>query len=107
MVLPDPFRGMGTRRNSAETQQSGHTPRSGPEVKNGRSSARDGAEKAHMLDNPKRGELNSADNVRKRWKKNFSSVLSCIGKTTKEVCDRGSEVGTVYNWRNREEPVPH
>jgi len=30
-------------RNSTETQQSGHTPRSGPEVKNGRSSAKDGS----------------------------------------------------------------
>ena len=30
VVLPDPFRGMGARRNSAETQQSGHAPRSGP-----------------------------------------------------------------------------
>ena len=29
VVLPDSFRGMGTRRNSSETQQSGHTPRSG------------------------------------------------------------------------------
>ena len=27
VVLPDPFRGMGARRNSAETQQSGHTPK--------------------------------------------------------------------------------
>ena len=26
VVLPDPFRGMGARRNSAKTQQSGHTP---------------------------------------------------------------------------------
>jgi len=42
MVLPDPFRGMGAWRNSTETQQSGHAPRSGPEVKNGRSSAEDG-----------------------------------------------------------------
>jgi len=33
VVLPDPFRGMGVRRNSTVTQQSGHTPRSGPEVK--------------------------------------------------------------------------
>jgi len=40
VVLPDPFRGMW--RNSTEIQQSGHTPRSGPEVKNGRSSAKDG-----------------------------------------------------------------
>jgi len=30
-------------RNSTETQQSGHAPRSGPQVKNGRSSAEDGA----------------------------------------------------------------
>jgi len=42
VVLPDPFRGMG-RRETTETQQSGHVPRSGPEVKNGRSGADDGA----------------------------------------------------------------
>ena len=30
VVLSDPFRGMGAWRNSAETQQSCHTPRSGP-----------------------------------------------------------------------------
>ena len=30
VVLPNLFRGMGARRNSTETQQSGHTPRSGP-----------------------------------------------------------------------------
>jgi len=43
MALPVSFRGMVVRRNSAEHQQSGHTPRSGPEDKNGRSSAKDGA----------------------------------------------------------------
>jgi len=43
VVLHDPFRGMRAWRNSTETQQSGHAPRSGPEVKNGRSSAKDGA----------------------------------------------------------------
>jgi len=43
VVLPDPFRGMWEWRNSTETQQSGHAPRSGPEVKNGRSGAEDGA----------------------------------------------------------------
>jgi len=42
VVLFDPFRGMGAWRNSTETQQLGHVPRSGPEVKNG-SSAEDGA----------------------------------------------------------------
>jgi len=41
VVLPDSFRGMGAWRNSTEIQQSGHVPRSGPEVKNG-SSAKDG-----------------------------------------------------------------
>jgi len=41
VVLPDPFQGMRAWRNSMETQQSGHTPRSGPEVKN-KSSAKDG-----------------------------------------------------------------
>jgi len=43
VVLPDPFRRMGVWRNSTETQQSGCAPRSGPEVKNGRSGAEDGA----------------------------------------------------------------
>jgi len=43
VVLSDPFRGMGAWRNSTETQQLGHTPKSGPEVKNGRSGAEDGA----------------------------------------------------------------
>jgi len=41
VVLPDPFRGTRARRNSTETQQSGHAIRSGPEIKN-RSSAKDG-----------------------------------------------------------------
>jgi len=40
-VLSDPFRGIGAWRNSTETQQSDHAPRSGPEVKNVRSSAED------------------------------------------------------------------
>jgi len=42
-VLPDPFLGMGAWRNFTKTQQSGHAPRSGPEVKNGRSGVKDGA----------------------------------------------------------------
>jgi len=37
VVLSDLFRGMGAWRNSTETQQSDHAPRSGPEVKNGKS----------------------------------------------------------------------
>jgi len=42
VVLPDPFLGMEAWRNSTETQQSSHAPRSGPEVKNETSSAKDG-----------------------------------------------------------------
>jgi len=42
VVLPNPFRGMETWRNSTEIQQSGHAPWSGPEVKNV-SSAKDNA----------------------------------------------------------------
>jgi len=34
---------MGSWRNSMQTQQSGHAPRSGSEVKNGRNSIKDGA----------------------------------------------------------------
>jgi len=41
-VLPDPFRGKGGVEFT-ETQQSGHALRSGPEVNNGRSNAKDGA----------------------------------------------------------------
>jgi len=39
-----PFRGTRARRNSAKTQQWGHIPRSEPEIKDGRSSAKDGAQ---------------------------------------------------------------
>jgi len=42
VMLLDSFRGMGAWRNSTEIQQSGHDPRSGPQIKNG-SSAKDGA----------------------------------------------------------------
>jgi len=42
LVQPDPFREMGAWRNSKKTQQSDHVPRFGPEVKNRRSSAKDG-----------------------------------------------------------------
>jgi len=41
VVLPDPFRGIGAWTNSTEAPQSGHAPRFGPEVKSGRSSAKD------------------------------------------------------------------
>jgi len=46
-----------------------------------------------VRDNPG-GKIDPAD-VRRRCKKNSPSVLSCIGKRTREGCDRGSKVGTV------------
>jgi len=42
---------------------------------------------AWMRDNPKGSELDHAESVRKRCKKNSPSVLSCIGKRTREGCD--------------------
>jgi len=42
VVQPDPFRGMGARRNFAETTV-GPRLKAGPKVKNGRSSVKDGA----------------------------------------------------------------
>jgi len=47
------------------------------------------------------GELDPAEGVHRRCKKN-SSVLSCIGKRTREGCDCGSIVGTVHNGQDRE-----
>jgi len=37
-------------------------------------------------------ESDPAEGVRRRCMKNYPSFLSCIGKRTKQGCDRGSEV---------------
>jgi len=58
-----------------------------------------------MRDNPEEGELDPTEDVRRRCKKNSPSVLSCIGKRTREGCDHGSEVGTVHSVRDGEGPV--
>jgi len=58
-----------------------------------------------MQDNPERGELDPAVDIRRRYKKNSSSVISCR-KRTKESCDRGSEMWTVHSGRGGEGPVP-
>jgi len=50
-----------------------------------------------MRDSQGGGESDPAEGVRRRCLMNSSSFLSCIGKRTKEGCDRGSEVETVYN----------
>jgi len=49
-----------------------------------------------MRDSQGGGESDPAEVVRRRCMKN-SSVLSCIGKRTKEGCDYGSEVETVHS----------
>jgi len=59
-----------------------------------------------MRDNPGRGESDTAEGVRRRCKKISPSVLSCIGKRTKEGCDRSSVVGTIHSGRYGEGPVP-
>jgi len=77
VVLPDPFRGMGAWRNSIETQQSGHALRSELEVKNGRSSAKDGApERFRCRTISCRGCPQAPQEE--------SLVLSCIGRRTRE-----------------------
>jgi len=38
--------------------------------------------------------------------RNSPSFLSCIGKRTKEGCNRGSEVETVHSGYDEEGPVP-
>jgi len=42
------------------------------------------------------GESDLAEGVRRRCIKN-SPVLSCVGKRTREGCDRGSKVETVHS----------
>jgi len=71
VVLPNPFRGIWAWRNFTKTQQLGHAPWSEPEVKNGRSSAKDSAPE-------KLGDtLNSSSQVPKRPKPYtvFNSVV--------------------------------
>jgi len=97
VVLPDPFRGMEARRNSTETQQSDHAPRSGSEVENGRSSAEDGAPERLGCGTVKE-EVSRIlqEGVRRCCMKN-SPVFSCISKRTKESCDRSSKFETVHS----------
>jgi len=50
-----------------------------------------------MRYNPGGDESNPAEGVRRRCKKNFSSVLSCIGKRIREGSDRVGEIGTDHS----------
>jgi len=60
-------------RNSTENQQSGHAPRSGPEVKNGRSVAEDGALERLGCRTVKEDDSDPAEGVRRRCIKNLRS----------------------------------
>jgi len=92
----------GERRDSTDTQKSGHATNSGPEVKNRRSSAKDGALKRLRCGTiQKELSLDPAECVRRRCKKNSLSALSCIDKRKREGCDRGSKVGIVYSAARR------
>jgi len=54
------------------------------------------AGEAQMQDNPEGGELDPAEGVCRCCKK-ISSILSCIGKKTREGCDHASKVWTVHS----------
>jgi len=57
-------------------KQSGHAPRFGPEIKNRRSSAKDGVGEAQMWNNPEGGELDPAVDDRRHCKNNsFRFIL--------------------------------
>jgi len=50
-----------------------------------------------MRDNLGGDELDPTEGVRRRYMKNSPSVLSCIGKRTREGCDRDSEIEAVHS----------
>jgi len=62
-----PSEGWGQGRNSTKTQQSGHTPTSGPEGKIEEANAKDGApERLRCGTIQKEAEIDPADDVRRR-----------------------------------------
>jgi len=81
------------------TQQSGHASR--PQGLDQSSKTEVVPKMAHreaqIRDSLERSELDPAEDARRRCKKNSPSVLSCIGKRTRDGCDRGSKVETVYS----------
>jgi len=93
MVLPDLFRGMGAWRNSTDTQQSGHAPKSVPESKMEEVLPKMARRRGSDAGQFRKRWVRSSRGVRRHCKKNSSSVLSCI----REGCGRGSEVGTVHS----------
>jgi len=55
------------------------------------------AGEARMRDSQGGGESDPAEDVRRRYMNNSPSFLSCIGKRSKEGCNRGSKVETVHS----------
>jgi len=101
VVLPNPFRGMGAQRNSTETQQSGPHPKVWTRGQKWKKWCRRWrAGEARMRDSHGGGESDPAEGVHRRCMKN-SPFLSCIGKRTKEGCDRGGEVDSSQRIRRR------
>jgi len=94
MVLPEPFRGIEARRNSVETQQSATPQGLDQKLKMEEVVPKMARREDQMSDNSG-VELDPTVEDRKRCMKN-SSVLSCMDKSTKENCDRGSEVWIVF-----------
>jgi len=98
VALPDPFRVMGARRNSTETQQSDLALRPGPEVKIEvvpKKARRRGSD----ADNPEGGEPDPTDNVYRSCRKDSPFPSTYTDKRTKEGCDHGSEVRTAHSRR--------
>jgi len=85
-----PFPRDGGAEELHKAQQSGNAPRSGPDVKNRRSSTKNGTPERLICGTIQ--EENPAEDVCRRCKKNSPSILSCIGKKI-EGCDRGTKVG--------------
>jgi len=89
---------------SEQTLQSGHAPRSGPEIKDESILPKMTHRRGSDARQSKRSELDLIVDNRNRCKKN-SSILFCIDKRTKERCSRGSEIVTVHSRRGREGSV--
>jgi len=76
----------------AKTQQSGHAPKSGPGVKNGRSSAKDSASERLRCGTIQEEVSQILQRVSAGAARRILRPFTCIGKRTRESCDRGSEV---------------
>jgi len=105
MMLPDPIRGMVARKSTAETH-SRATPQGLDQKSKMEVMPKMARRRGSDARQSRRRRVRSCRGVCRRCKNNSPSVLSCIGKRTKESCDRGSEVKIVHSGRDGKEPVP-